>query len=394
MIRLNHGCSVFAGPGTVVADNRLVDNGQMGVKAAGRRVQIVRNEVSRNNFAGHDTYYEAGGAKFWNAVDLVLRLQRGARQLGFGRVARLRPHRHRSSTTTPSRDNTEGGVSAEMTISGPSRSTRSPATTPPTSATRADARRHLPVQRLELRRVGQPARRQQRRRGGPGAAARLHRRQHPAGPGRRARPAPGSARSRAPGCTTTVIDDRQGFSGLLVLANSDLPPYAAGAGVSGRIAAVQGHLVRLQRVRRFRASSAPRGTNGNLFDERPTGSCGASPAASAPTRRHLGVDRPAVRGFRRLAGVRRSGRPRRAAQLLTISRHAVWRSTGPRGTATSRGSITWQSRVLHFPVPCAPSGAPRRGWSGTNVNMTRRHDEHTGEAPARAVGPSPAVRPS
>lgn len=116
-IRLNHGCSVFAGPGTVVADNRLVENGQIGVKGAGRRVQIVRNEVSRNNFAGHDTYYEAGGAKFWNAIDLTFAYNQVDANVGAGvwpdyaLTGIVIDH----NTIT---NNTEGGVWAEMTLSG------------------------------------------------------------------------------------------------------------------------------------------------------------------------------------------------------------------------------------------------------------------------------------
>ncbi len=115
--RFNHGCGVFAGPGTVVSTNQLVDNGQLGVKGAGRNVRIVRNQIGRNNFAGHDTYWEAGGTKFFNAVSLYFGYNHVFDNVGSGAWTDYSLFEIAFDHNTFERNN-EGGISAEMTLSG------------------------------------------------------------------------------------------------------------------------------------------------------------------------------------------------------------------------------------------------------------------------------------
>lgn len=52
---------------------RAVDNGQIGVTAIGRGVLIEGTEIARNNSAGYEPGWEAGGSKFAYTTDLVVR---------------------------------------------------------------------------------------------------------------------------------------------------------------------------------------------------------------------------------------------------------------------------------------------------------------------------------
>lgn len=72
-VRLNHAVGVYAGPGTVVSCNSLVDNGQHGITAKGADVLVERNTISRNNYARFAMGWSAGGAKFVETTDLVVR---------------------------------------------------------------------------------------------------------------------------------------------------------------------------------------------------------------------------------------------------------------------------------------------------------------------------------
>lgn len=116
-IRLNHACGVFAGPGNIVEDNFIRDNGQLGVKAAGRRALIRRNDIARNNYNGFQTYWEAGGGKFWNAADLLFTGNYSHDNLGAGIWAdySLQNIVYHSNLIT---NNRNAGISQEMTISG------------------------------------------------------------------------------------------------------------------------------------------------------------------------------------------------------------------------------------------------------------------------------------
>lgn len=76
-IRLNHGAGVQGGQ--LILHNNIHDNGQLGISLYGGNGAIVSgNVIDRNNFAGFDPHWEAGGAKFmqttnlrvsWNLVD-------------------------------------------------------------------------------------------------------------------------------------------------------------------------------------------------------------------------------------------------------------------------------------------------------------------------------------
>ena len=116
-LRLNHGCGVFAGPGTLVTANMIVDNGQIGVKAAGRHVQIIGNDIGRNNFDGHSNSWEAGGTKFWNAEQLLFAQNVVHDNLGSGAWADYAWHDivydHNSFI-----NNRNAGIAQEMTMSG------------------------------------------------------------------------------------------------------------------------------------------------------------------------------------------------------------------------------------------------------------------------------------
>lgn len=72
LVRWNHAGGIYAGTGSLVARNIVVDNGQVGIKAAGSGARIEHNEVARNNTIGFQRLWEAGGLKFWNARNLTV----------------------------------------------------------------------------------------------------------------------------------------------------------------------------------------------------------------------------------------------------------------------------------------------------------------------------------
>jgi Right handed beta helix region len=116
-IRLNHGCAVHAGPGNRVLNNLMRDNGQTGVKAVGRHIEIRQNEIAGNNYAGFDSSWEAGGSKFWFATDLVFAENWSHDNLGPGAWAdyALSDIVYDHNTFTGNRSE---GISQEMTQSG------------------------------------------------------------------------------------------------------------------------------------------------------------------------------------------------------------------------------------------------------------------------------------
>ena len=67
-IRLNHGAGLEGGD--LVTGNFIHDNGQLGIN--GRGGVIEHNEISFNNTAGFSGRWEAGGAKFTGANDLLV----------------------------------------------------------------------------------------------------------------------------------------------------------------------------------------------------------------------------------------------------------------------------------------------------------------------------------
>jgi len=72
-IRLNHGAGIWLGHGMRVLENRIHDNGQLGLGGSGAGVLVEGNEIATNNYAGYDMEWEAGGAKFSFTRYLVVR---------------------------------------------------------------------------------------------------------------------------------------------------------------------------------------------------------------------------------------------------------------------------------------------------------------------------------
>lgn len=70
-IRLNHGAGVRGGGGVVVAGNNVHHNGQVGL--LGYFARVDSNEIAYNNNAGFRVDWAAGGAKFIQVPNLMLR---------------------------------------------------------------------------------------------------------------------------------------------------------------------------------------------------------------------------------------------------------------------------------------------------------------------------------
>jgi hypothetical protein len=70
-IRLNHGAGVRGGGGVVAAGNKVHHNGQVGL--LGYFARVDSNEIAYNNNAGFRVDWAAGGAKFVQVSNLVVR---------------------------------------------------------------------------------------------------------------------------------------------------------------------------------------------------------------------------------------------------------------------------------------------------------------------------------
>jgi hypothetical protein len=71
-VRLNHGTGIKVGGSANVIGNYIHDNGQLGL--FGRSGALIENnEIARNNWAGFSVTWEAGGAKFGNAQNVIAR---------------------------------------------------------------------------------------------------------------------------------------------------------------------------------------------------------------------------------------------------------------------------------------------------------------------------------
>jgi parallel beta helix pectate lyase-like protein len=60
---LNHGAGVRVNNGMVVANNKIHNNGQMGIGGNGDQILMKNNEVYNNNYVGYSYDWEAGGIK-------------------------------------------------------------------------------------------------------------------------------------------------------------------------------------------------------------------------------------------------------------------------------------------------------------------------------------------
>lgn len=60
---LNHGMGLRVSNGMVVRDNKIRDNGQMGLGGSGNNILIEGNAIYKNDYAGYYFGWESGGAK-------------------------------------------------------------------------------------------------------------------------------------------------------------------------------------------------------------------------------------------------------------------------------------------------------------------------------------------
>jgi hypothetical protein len=71
-IRYNHGRGITTGNGMYIANNNVHNNGQVGIGGSGANICIQGNQVSYNNYAGYNYYWEAGGMKFSTIQNLTV----------------------------------------------------------------------------------------------------------------------------------------------------------------------------------------------------------------------------------------------------------------------------------------------------------------------------------
>jgi len=78
-VRLTHGVGIkVGGNNSVMIGNFVHNNGQLGVAVSelggsSNNGIVERNEISANNYAGHDPGWEAGASKFWSTTNLKVR---------------------------------------------------------------------------------------------------------------------------------------------------------------------------------------------------------------------------------------------------------------------------------------------------------------------------------
>ena len=73
VIRINHGMGIRLGNQMQVLNNKVNNNGQMGLGGSGDNILVAGNEIAYNNYAGYRYGWEAGGTKFTFTKGLVVR---------------------------------------------------------------------------------------------------------------------------------------------------------------------------------------------------------------------------------------------------------------------------------------------------------------------------------
>lgn len=73
VVTLNHGMGIRLGDGMQVLANKAIENGQLGLGGGGNNGLVDGNEIARNNYAGYDYNWEAGGTKFAYTKNLTVR---------------------------------------------------------------------------------------------------------------------------------------------------------------------------------------------------------------------------------------------------------------------------------------------------------------------------------
>ena len=69
----NHGGGLRAGNGTRILNSKALDNGQIGITGVGADIVVQGCEIARNNTAGYEPGWEAGGTKFALTSNLIVR---------------------------------------------------------------------------------------------------------------------------------------------------------------------------------------------------------------------------------------------------------------------------------------------------------------------------------
>lgn len=83
-VRRNHGVGIGANHGATVRGNRVHHNGQLGIRGTGEDILVEGNEIAYNNTLGFDPSWEAGGTKWLQTTDLVVRENRSHDNVGMG----------------------------------------------------------------------------------------------------------------------------------------------------------------------------------------------------------------------------------------------------------------------------------------------------------------------
>ncbi|MCA9881502.1 MAG: right-handed parallel beta-helix repeat-containing protein [Anaerolineae bacterium] len=73
IIRLNHGGGINTGDRMQVINNRIIQNGQIGISGKGVDILVQDNQIAYNNYAGFSYGWEAGATKFVETQNLVVR---------------------------------------------------------------------------------------------------------------------------------------------------------------------------------------------------------------------------------------------------------------------------------------------------------------------------------
>jgi hypothetical protein len=71
-VRWNHGAGLELGENGTLSHSFIHHNGQIEIVMGGVNCQALNNEDSWNNYAGFDTFWEAGGSKFWATTNLLV----------------------------------------------------------------------------------------------------------------------------------------------------------------------------------------------------------------------------------------------------------------------------------------------------------------------------------
>lgn len=112
-VRFNHGTGIRSGNNMWIYNNKVHDNGQLGVGGTGNTIVLQGNEIAYNNYAGYSYYWEAGGAKFASVQHLTVQYNKSHDNVGPGFTTDVNSRYvlYDSNTTTQNR---EAGILHEL----------------------------------------------------------------------------------------------------------------------------------------------------------------------------------------------------------------------------------------------------------------------------------------